>query len=281
VLILKRRRSRQPTQVEALSETFTRPSFLWGVFGSAERSLIGDASSRQGAGHVLQPTTAGVGLSSNAGVNYVQIANNAYVIAPSSSAFTVMQVIRLNATGQTNKYSAIQFRSSIGGGGTNCQQAIIYGYTANSFEFYTDNFTGSDPRTGSGIVVNDTLPHVLVYTYNGTTWSGYLDGKVVFSVARTFTVNITAATFSPESALLSANTGTNALNATLLMQVAWPSGLPAAQVSSLSLNPWQLFAPRRIVVPDFIAPGAAPTLSDLKATSITSSSVQFTYDYAF
>jgi hypothetical protein len=29
------------------------------------------------------------------------------------------------------------------------------------------------------------------------------------------------------------------------------------------------------------APSGAPTLSDLQATNITSSSVQFTYDYAF
>ncbi|MBI3157598.1 MAG: hypothetical protein HYZ20_19635 [Burkholderiales bacterium] len=42
----------------------------------------------------------------------------------------------------------------------------------------------------------------------------------------------------------------------------------------------ELFQKRRIMVPRSIG-AAAPTLSDLKAVSITSSTVQGTYDYAF
>jgi hypothetical protein len=53
------------------------------------------------------------------------------------------------------------------------------------------------------------------------------------------------------------------------------------ELISLSSNPWQLFAPRRIYIPTATAASGAPTLSDLKAVSITSSSVQATYDYAF
>jgi hypothetical protein len=57
--------------------------------------------------------------------------------------------------------------------------------------------------------------------------------------------------------------------------------LPAALLEYLGRNPWELFEPRRLWLPMISAGGAAPTLSDLKAANITSSSVQFTYDYAF
>jgi len=235
------------------------PSFLWAVLNGSERSVIGETSSRQGAGtHALLPTQAGIGLSSNGAANYIRIANNQNIVAPSSNAFTVMQVIRLNATGQTNKYSAIQFRRATT---PSSQQAIIYGFAANTFEFYSDNFTGTNPRTGSGIVVNDTLPHVIVYSYDGTTWSGYLDGRLVFSVARTFTLDLTAAQSSPESALLAANTGTNALNATLLLHAAWPTGVSPRLLPLLAKNPWQIFEPEvsRIWVDDYVSAGGGAT----------------------
>jgi hypothetical protein len=62
----------------------------------------------------------------------------------------------------------------------------------------------------------------------------------------------------------------------------WNRYLERAERREILLNPWQLFAPRRIYIPTATAAGGAPTtFTDLKATAITSSSVQATYDYAF
>jgi hypothetical protein len=66
------------------------------------------------------------------------------------------------------------------------------------------------------------------------------------------------------------------------LYASWSRQFPAAVNASLSRNPWQLFTPRRIPIPTATAAGGAPTtFTDLKATAITSSSVQATYDYAF
>jgi hypothetical protein len=55
-----------------------------------------------------------------------------------------------------------------------------------------------------------------------------------------------------------------------------------AEIHGFAAQPWaKIFAPRRIFVPVSAAPSGAPTLSDLKATNITATSVQFTYDYSF
>jgi hypothetical protein len=96
----------------------------------------------------------------------------------------------------------------------------------------------------------------------------------------------------------SAATGNRTVGAVNAVNIGRPSGnnveqqeyyaafyftraLSAEEIALLSANPWQIFAPRRIIVPVSAAGAAAPTLSDLKAANITSSSVQFTYDYAF
>jgi hypothetical protein len=57
--------------------------------------------------------------------------------------------------------------------------------------------------------------------------------------------------------------------------------MQAAEVADRYARAWIDFAPRQIWVPYTAAPSGAPTLSDLKATNITATSVQFTYDYSF
>lgn len=54
-----------------------------------------------------------------------------------------------------------------------------------------------------------------------------------------------------------------------------------AAAAELSAAPLRLFEDRRIYVPQAAAASGAPTLSDLKAASITATTVQGTYDYAF
>lgn len=80
------------------------------------------------------------------------------------------------------------------GTGTN-QNAILCGYVAGQFEFFSNGgHTGTDPRAGSGLTIPDTTkPHLYEYRYDGTTWSGYVDGVQAFSTARTFSLTTTSA----------------------------------------------------------------------------------------
>lgn len=105
-----------------------------------------------------------------------------------SNNFTIEFWIKLNAANQTNKY--ILTRNSSG-----VQWAIIYGYATNTIEFYSSSgSTGSDPRPGSGIGLNDTQWHHVAYSYDGTNLRGYLDGGIVFSTPKSFTLSPMAGT---------------------------------------------------------------------------------------
>lgn len=93
--------------------------------------------------------------------------------------FTVSLWFKPTNLTQTNKYVLEKYSTAN-------RYAVLWEYVDNSLEFWSLGFTGSDPRTGSQILLSDTNWHHIVYSYDGTTWAGYLDGAPVFSVARTF-----------------------------------------------------------------------------------------------
>ena len=69
------------------------------------------------------------------------------IVTPDATGISIVGTFQLGATGQTNKYLAYELNTT-----TLKQAAIIFGYVANTLEFYCDNYSGTDPRTGSGIV---------------------------------------------------------------------------------------------------------------------------------
>jgi hypothetical protein len=69
--------------------------------------------------------------------------------------------------------------------------ALLWEYANNAVEFYAYAYTGTSPRTGSVITLPDNGKHTVIYEYNGTTFSGYLDGTQMFSNAVTFALNST------------------------------------------------------------------------------------------
>jgi hypothetical protein len=86
---------------------------------------------------------------------------------------------------QTNRY----LLSKLNTAQNDNNYSVIWEYVNNTVEFYAGGFSGTSPRTGSGMVISDTNMHHIVYTYNGSTWSGYLDSVPIFSVSRTFSLN--------------------------------------------------------------------------------------------
>lgn len=67
--------------------------------------------------------------------------------------------------------------------------ALIYGFVANTVEFFSSGYSGSNPRTGSGIslpAADTTTPTMIVYRYNNGQWAGFRNDTKVFDVARSF-----------------------------------------------------------------------------------------------
>jgi hypothetical protein len=188
--------------------------------------------SRSGTGHVVRATPQGIGVSQNGGNNTWTVGAKGKTIGVGNQ-FAVAVAFQLNATGQTQKYLVID-------GASADQSAVIYGYTANTVEFFAQGYTGTDPRTGSGIVVNDTLPHVIIYTYDGTNWRGYLDGVEKFSVTRTFSLFGLAGTASGFIGGATATTGV--INATFYAHTRFSKGMSRDAARMLSASLWQALA---------------------------------------
>ena len=114
--------------------------------------------------------------------DYVQVASAPELTL--SNNFTIEFWFKPATTSQLNTY--LLSHNGLNAGG---QAAVIYEFTANAVEFYATGFSGADPRTGSAMIINDTQWHHVAYSYNGTNWTGYLDGLNVFAVNRTFSLN--------------------------------------------------------------------------------------------
>ena len=182
-------------------------------------------------------TTKGIGTGS-LGTGYYSNSStlDRRFVANNNTRFAIIGTIASRDLLQTNKYLA--FLRDTGGVGN--QAAVIFEYVDNTIEFYAFGYTGSNPRTGSGIIIPDTAAHTFGYSYNGSNYTGWLDGTLVFSTTRTFDLNI--ASTALVSSLLSAN-GSNTASATLLQWATFSQGMPSSVMQSLTANPWQLFAP--------------------------------------
>lgn len=75
--------------------------------------------------------------------------------------------------------------------------AFIHNFVASTVEFFAIGYTGTDPRTGSGITLSNsdtTTVHQIAYRYDNGNWSGLLDGAEVFNVSRSFGLPLTHTT---------------------------------------------------------------------------------------
>lgn len=110
-----------------------------------------------------------------------------------SNRITIAVWVKLGTTGLTNRYilSSRKTTATVGD-----QFAIIYGFAAQKFEIYSDQYTGTAPRTALATSINDTNWHHIVFTYDGTTVRGYKDGRLDVSSNKTFSFNTNATEFT-------------------------------------------------------------------------------------
>lgn len=210
------------------------------VIGPDGSQLFGTVTTPIETGTFL-PVSIGGGLArSNQGAAWWSATDNvAKILAPTNIAFTIVFTIQLNALGQTNKYLA-QTKD----GGSN-QFAAIYGYVAGAFELYAVGYTGTDPRTGSQITVNDLAVHTIGYSYDGVTLTGALDGNIIFSVAKVFNLNFAA----NAATLYSAISGGNLLNTKVQLWSTHDRGLNFEELSELTKNHEKIFQTKPSALP--------------------------------
>lgn len=115
--------------------------------------------------------------------------------------------VRCSATGvtfggnSTSSWTIIVWAAGSSGSGYLASRvndaAIINGFVADTVEFFATGYSGSNPRTGSGISLpasDTTTPHMIVYRYDNGQWSGFKDGASVFDVVRSFGLVTTVST---------------------------------------------------------------------------------------
>jgi hypothetical protein len=86
---------------------------------------------------------------------------------------------------QTNKYLITKRQTS---GSPYDDYSVIYGFNSGKYEFYSENYSGSNPRTALNTTVNDSNWHHIVWTYDGATLKGYLDGRLDVSNNVSFSI---------------------------------------------------------------------------------------------
>lgn len=106
---------------------------------------------------------------------------------------------------------------------------IIYGYTANTIEFFSASYSGTNPRTGSGISISDANTHMIVYRKEGTTWEGYKDNVNVFSITSSFSLSPTAQTVT----LAAAASNADPCECTIYDMQAYNVALSTAELTSI------------------------------------------------
>ncbi len=126
--------------------------------------------------------TAGKALKFNGSDTYVSIPWSASFDI--SNSFAIEFWVDIQDTTQTDKY--LIARNGISAGD---QFGVIYGYVQNTVEFYAAGYGGDNPRTGSQIRIPSPGWHHVAYSYDGTNFNGFLDGRLIFSSATIFSLS--------------------------------------------------------------------------------------------
>lgn len=161
---------------------------------------------------------------SNAGTGVIGILSPSTAVRFTNN-FTIAFWFKAANTTQANTYIISKQNAP----GTDNDYSAIYEYVNDTIEFYAGGYTGTNPRTGSGITVSDTNWHHIAYSYNGTTWAGYKDGVQIFSVARTFSLAQSAGALR----FFTFNGITNKVNGFLDEILFFNTGLTQAQITEV------------------------------------------------
>lgn len=175
--------------------------------------------------------------------------------------------------------SALDTRAiTLGSSSSNSPIAAIGVHVASSSKFrFWPRDDADFPASGDASAgdVFDGADHYVVHTYDGTTLSLYIDGRLDSTDTTWVGKTITVDRFS--AGALERAGGAAFWAGTVFLAGACNRCWTAAEAA---LDPWQLFQPRQIWIPSSAA-SALPTLSNPTAINITASSFQPRVSYAF
>jgi hypothetical protein len=149
-----------------------------------------------------------------------------------TGAFTVAFWFRALTNARTNDYVCS------GLGRENCG-AILYEYVDNNVEFYNGAGSGTDPRTGSGLVVADTNWHHIAWrkaASGASEWAKYLDGsKTVINASISFSINgISGSHWKLGSASAGASGASDYANIELARFGVWASAVDDSHIEEMA-----------------------------------------------
>ena len=263
----------QPQEKAELAADIPAPSLLF--LGNAPSVPIADRSPVLSA---VSIAAGKVGLGTRLGSGgYVSITTNAdkYLSTDGGSALVVMS--RRGAAVASNAFAFGTYNTA------------VYRFSAHlpwsDGNIYWD-FGGDSGvnRLSTAVSFVDDQVSVFVLTAGAAGMRIWRDGVLLATSSSPATRgNPTGCFFG--LGISSATTGTvvdsTDTGATYYMQSFWANQLPDAVAQRLSIDPWQLFAPRQIWIPASGSISVVPTLSLPTAINITASSFQPRVSYAF
>jgi len=140
---------------------------------------------------LLFPIAAQATLDTDGGDDCLESSGATSGLDLTTTAFTVAFWFQADTNADTNTYIMVYEAAS----GSSDQWAVIYEFSNNVVEFFTNNHTGTNPRTGSQITIADTDWHHIAYVFEGTgaSWAYWLDGvETVISATLTSDPNLAA-----------------------------------------------------------------------------------------
>lgn len=103
-----------------------------------------------------------------------------------TNKFTITMWVKVDDLNKTQIYVL----SKLNNASNDNVYSVVWEYFSDSIEFYSGEYTGDNPRTGSSIFITDLNWHHIIYTYDGATWEGYKDGTKVFSLSKSFVLGV-------------------------------------------------------------------------------------------
>lgn len=185
---------------------------------------------------------------------------------PVATAYTLMAVVRDHTQGA--------YRQFYDADGSTARVFIFRLTPSNTLEFIPFNTGGSPFFALSSTTVDPQSLQVLVATVDAAQLASvYVNGK---QSGTTATVTGTVQTLASQYVALgnAANiVVNNAFLGDIYAAFYWSRALSPAEILELSRNPWQLFEPRRIIVPVAAAGGTTHTATLTESASLTDAAV--------